>query len=672
MKTDPYRVRDGSSSLHTLVPITPNAKKNRGRVLSLTGLALVAGVVGAMVWLMYPGLGSLDVLPRTATVQSAAATATQVAPVASLPTATITSMTAVTRLPSPPAVANQPLVAVPFTPTSTPTATPEPYISSTEGVVGVGGAGLWSEAGMLVQSLTQGALLTVTERSTDGDWLHAQTGTRQEGWVAAASMLVFNVDRLRPQAVVIIPITPTPTSSVPLAATAVAMLPGGENAAGSATPAMRPTPAAGAGPTARVAMSGSRLNVRAGPGSSYGVITKALPGEVFVVSGRDQTSGWLKINVPDVTGGFGWVSAEFMQTSVEIGSLPVAKDVSTAPPYAGDGGSGGADGATGYHAPSQPMIYAAAQAAPTPTSSARPASGLSGQLAIQTKWGGDIYLYDLASGGLRLLTGGFDPAISPDGKQVAFTRNGGENGVYLINSDGSNEHSIFTGRELLRSPKWSPDGKWIVFERGDQFIYCKDQSSRCRLTPPLPSGDIPEKEREPQLAVVDVNGSNYHDLAVLLHARVPDWNAAGVVYQSAAGIQITEDKPNVVTRLVYFDPHKQYEQDPDWQPGGGKIVFQRRELDHWEIYSVNPDGSGLRALTYPVYTLVDKLPSNVAPAWSPDGKHIVFLSNRMPNHSAGDFAIWVMDADGSNPHRLPVNLSFTYTYVDEQMLDWAK
>jgi dipeptidyl aminopeptidase/acylaminoacyl peptidase len=124
--------------------------------------------------------------------------------------------------------------------------------------------------------------------------------------------------------------------------------------------------------------------------------------------------------------------------------------------------------------------------------------------------------------------------------------------------------------------------------------------------------------------------------------------------------------------LVYFNIKKQYELDPDWQPNGGRIVFQRRENDHWDIYSVAPDGSGLTDITPPQFTLVDKLPSNVAPAWSPDGKHIVYLSNRQPNQSAGDWGVWVMNADGGNKHKLDINLDFTYTFVAEQMLDWGR
>jgi len=39
------------------------------------------------------------------------------------------------------------------------------------------------------------------------------------------------------------------------------------------------------------------------------------------------------------------------------------------------------------------------------------------------------------------------------------------------------------------------------------------------------------------------------------------------------------------------------------------------------------------------------------PAWSPDGTHLVFQSNR-----SGNFEIWVMHADGSNPINLTNHL----------------
>ncbi len=383
-------------------------------------------------------------------------------------------------------------------------------------------------------------------------------------------------------------------------------------------------------------------------------MAKAQPDAVLGALARDATSQWVQVSLP-AGEGFGWAAAEYLALDVELATLPVSTATSDAPGYVDDGLG---------RAPAHPVSAAPSAVAQQQSVDA---SGLQGKLVIQTRWGGDIYLYDLVSGDLRLLTGGFDPSLSPDGKQVAFTRAGGEHGLYLINVDGSNERLIFSGRELLRSPKWSPDGQYLVFERGDEVLRCElDDDGRC--FPPL----NPDRERQQKLARVDVNGQNYQDIPVLERARVPDWNSAGIVYQSPAGLQITQDQPSATTKLLFFNIRKQYELDPDWQPNGGRVIFQRRENDHWEIYSVAPDGSGLKALTFPAFTLVEQLPSNVAPVWSPDGLHIVYLSNNTPSQSAGDWAVWVMDADGGNQHPLPIDLEFVYTFVAEQMLDWGR
>lgn len=87
---------------------------------------------------------------------------------------------------------------------------------------------------------------------------------------------------------------------------------------------------------------------------------------------------------------------------------------------------------------------------------------------------------------------------------------------------------------------------------------------------------------------------------------------------------------------------------------------------------MNPDGSGLVALTRPETTLVDQLPSNVAPAWSPDGKYVVYVSNRDENEDAGPWRLWVMNADGSNKRPLPVKIPISYGFGSEQMVSWGQ
>jgi hypothetical protein len=172
------------------------------------------------------------------------------------------------------------------------------------------------------------------------------------------------------------------------------------------------------------------------------------------------------------------------------------------------------------------------------------------------------------------------------------------------------------------------------------------------------------------LSAVDANGDNFHDIPSLSSAKAPDWGSSGIVYQSAAGLQRTDDA-DVATQTVVFDNLKPFYYDPDWQPGGNQIAFQVKGAAQWEIYVVNADGSGMTALTRPVTTLVDELPSNVAPAYSLDGRHIVFLSNRSANNSAGDWHLWVMNADGSNQHPLPIDLAIEYSYGLEQVVSWG-
>lgn len=676
--------RGGPDGDPRLLQTAASASRRRGRILAFLSMALLAGMIGGLVWMRGPELGSLELLPQDPTAEEQIAqTATDTptpdtspAPAAPAEQAAGQAQNAEVNppihAPNPALLRGVDLRTVVAPPSPTPTRTPVPPVAAVEAVVGLGGATLWeASSGLQVTRVAQGELITVTARSADSQWLYATTAEGATGWVEAERVIAFDSKRLAVQDVVIMPITPTPGAAADMAW--LTPTPAARQTGQPVAPSNVPSNA----PVARVTVDDARLNIRSGPGGSYPILAKADPDARLTVLGRNAAGDWLQVVLPSGSGS-GWVAAEFVDVSGGMTSLPVvdgtpqgqAEEMLPPPGSELDTTKGGE-----VHPRAGIALQVAQQPAPllSPTAAPLPAqaTGLQGTLAIQTTWGGDIYLYDLASGVLRLLTGGFDPAISPDGKQVAFTRAGGEHGLYLIDVDGSNERLIFSGRELLRSPKWSPGGQYIVFERGDEVLHCWEVGNRCIPRPPFVDKDELSTERQEKLARVDVNGQNYQDLPVLQRAHAPDWNEAGIVYHSPAGIQLTHDDPGAQTELVFFNITKQYELDPDWQPGGGRIVFQRREADHWEIYSVNPDGSGLFALTKPGFTLVDKMPSNVAPAWSPDGQHIVFLSNRQPDHNAGAWGVWVMDAGGGNQRRLPIDLDFTYTYVAEQMLDWG-
>jgi uncharacterized protein YgiM (DUF1202 family) len=561
-----------------------------------------------------------------------------------------------------------------------------PFVQSRVAVVAVAPIELIATAdGAVVTTLQPGDAVTASGRSDDSQWVFVTTATGESGWAPVAGLVIFGVPNL-PLVTATPPASPAaalaeatqpsaaaPTPTPDQTRTPEQPLPAGNVA--QATPAMPEILSSTASITVTVNTAGGRLNVRTGPGTEYPVIAKVASDAHLSALARNAAGDWVQVAVADGQPQTrqGWVAADYVAAESALAELPVATDIPTPP--------------------TTTMLLAADQVAspgvqPTPTAAApsAQAAGLQGKLVFSTGAGGLFYLYDLATGELRALTSGEDPALSPDGSRVVFTRGGGENGIYLINSDGSGEQKIFGERRLLKSPKWSPDGQWIVFSNSNGTWGCYLLGPTCRTESQIINGN-PALANNPEaadkflktlehvenpiwtLARIDTAGKEYRDLAALDTARAPDWSEAGIVYQSTAGLQETADQPDAVNRALVAD---HYVQDPDWQPGNsGRIVYQKRQGSHWEIFAANADGTGIVALTRPATVLVDQMPSNVAPAWSPDGQYIVFLSNREANNEAGNWRLWVMNADGSDQHPLPIDVPIAYNYGLEQAVSWG-
>ena len=63
-----------------------------------------------------------------------------------------------------------------------------------------------------------------------------------------------------------------------------------------------------------------------------------------------------------------------------------------------------------------------------------------------------------------------DPAPSPDGSQILYTRelNGGKTSdIWLVRADGTNPRRVTSSPAREMDPSWSPDGTWFTFARGD-------------------------------------------------------------------------------------------------------------------------------------------------------------------------------------------------------------
>ena len=94
----------------------------------------------------------------------------------------------------------------------------------------------------------------------------------------------------------------------------------------------------------------------------------------------------------------------------------------------------------------------------------------SGSLAFVSERDGneEIYRIDLTTRISQRLTNDLAadrfPSWSPDGSQLVWVKYAGDVGtIWIMNKDGSNPHSIFSGL-FLQHPSWSPDGAKIAFD----------------------------------------------------------------------------------------------------------------------------------------------------------------------------------------------------------------
>ena len=218
----------------------------------------------------------------------------------------------------------------------------------------------------------------------------------------------------------------------------------------------------------------------------------------------------------------------------------------------------------------------------------------------------EIMIMNVDGTGRRALAEGRDQAWSPDGLTIAFTRSVEDaEGLFVIGVDGSGERYLGEGA----GPVWSPDGELIAFTRAgvdgyDIFAMNADGTEQRQLT--HAAGDD------------------------LRPAWSPD--AVRIAFDTERDGDLTAESPVTEIYLMNADGTGQQQltdgggknRRPVWAPGGRRIAFTTEEWEYHYIYSINPDGSDRRRLTY---TTDDR-----DPVWSPDGRTVAFTSDRQANY----------------------------------------
>jgi dipeptidyl aminopeptidase/acylaminoacyl peptidase len=175
---------------------------------------------------------------------------------------------------------------------------------------------------------------------------------------------------------------------------------------------------------------------------------------------------------------------------------------------------------------------------------------------------------------------------------------------------------------VAAEPRWSPDGSRIAFVMS-------------------PRGHLPRYAGDGAIYVMNANGSGIRRLTSGWRASWPAWSPDGsrIVFVRNQGEELVVMDSDGSNQQV-IARNRGYYQLPSWSPDGKTILYQSRPLRHRRreftaVFTIRSDGTGERQLTR-------NSDYATSPAWSPDGSRIAYSSG----------GLWVMNADGSQSHRV--------------------
>jgi dipeptidyl aminopeptidase/acylaminoacyl peptidase len=225
--------------------------------------------------------------------------------------------------------------------------------------------------------------------------------------------------------------------------------------------------------------------------------------------------------------------------------------------------------------------------------------------------------------------------ISPDGRHVVYSLQRVDKGsekkysnLWIVPTTGGDPRQFTYGDHVDARPRWSPDGKHIAF-----------MSNR-------------RDEKQMQIYVIPFGGGEARQVT----------NLAG----SIGSFEWSPDGKRFVCQLRKRDAEDlEREKDEQKKKLGvvsrhiTRVFFKEDEVgflpkERWHLWVIDVGSGRARQLTR------SRIYDETEPRWSPDGKSIVYVSNRSkdPDLEPDSMEIYVIPARGGRARRIPVPVGF--------------
>ncbi len=241
----------------------------------------------------------------------------------------------------------------------------------------------------------------------------------------------------------------------------------------------------------------------------------------------------------------------------------------------------------------------------------------------------------------------YQPDVSPDGNRILFVRYSGVSlDIMLYDVQSKKPIMLTDGKSVSLEPRWSPDGAHIA------FVTTMNSGHFLLHTAAINGNQL--SDVKPLIADRKTEAKRYY-YSAWDHSINPVWSRDGKKIFFVNNHDVAHGTGNLYSIDIASGAQTLIQKDetnwrmrPDVSPDGTRIVYSSYLGQNWhQLWLLPADGGYPFPITYGHY---DKS----APRWSPDGRHIAFISNQ-----DGNTSLRIVDAmTGKQTHVAAKNLNW--------------